>query len=76
MLSGKALQAVAKMAADAGVPVVCIPGQASDDAPVELFANVLPLVAGEVTARHAMAHAQELLAQRAQEAIKGFLSEG
>ncbi len=74
VLAGKALAAVTDLAAQAEVPVVCIPGQLTDDAPVELFAQVLPLVTGDVTARHAMTHTQQLLAQRASEAIKVFLS--
>ncbi len=74
VLAGKALSAIAELAAKAGVPVVCIPGQLAGDAPLELFTQVLPLVMGEVTVRHAMTHTQQLLAQRASEAIKAFLS--
>ncbi len=73
VLAGKALSAVADLAGAAGVPVVCIPGQVTDDAPLKLFAQVLPLVTGEITARHAMTHTQQLLAQRAAEAVKKFL---
>ena len=51
---GKTAVGVAKIASRLGVPVVCIPGQAAADAPRELFAAVLPLVAGEVTVRQAM----------------------
>ena len=71
---GKTAVGVAKIAAELGVPVVCIPGQAADDAPRELFAAVLPLVAGEVTVRQAMRETAELLRLRGAEAVRSLFS--
>jgi glycerate kinase len=69
---GKTAVGVAKIASRLGVPVICIPGQAAPDAPQELFAGVLPLVAGEVTVRQAMREPAGLLKLRAAEAVRTF----
>jgi len=70
---GKAAVAVAKLAAQAGVRTVCLPGQADADAPRDLFAAVRPLVEGTVTPKQAMRQARELLKLRAAEAMQGIL---
>lgn len=70
--AGKAAFGVARLAAEAGVPVVCIPGRATDDAPREAFVAVVPLVAGDITPAAAMAQAQSLLRRRAAEAVAAF----
>ncbi len=67
---GKTAFGVAEMACRAGVPGICIPGQAAADAPGELFRMVRPLVAGEVSVEQAMADPAGLLQRRAAEAIK------
>lgn len=69
---GKTAVGVSKIAAKAGVPVICVPGQATQDAPRELFKIVHPLVAGEVTVQAAMRHTQSLLKTRAAEAVRSF----
>lgn len=69
---GKTAVGVSKIASQAGVKVLCIPGQATADAPRELFAGVHPLVAGEVTVQAAMRHTRELLKIRAAEAMRGL----
>jgi glycerate kinase len=76
-LSGKTAVGVARLAAAAGVPVVCIPGQAAAGVDYGgLFIDVRPLVAGEVTAAEAMARAGELLTQRAARVVADFLGHG
>ncbi|MFB3893537.1 MAG: glycerate kinase [Phycisphaerae bacterium] len=67
---GKTAVGVSRIAAAAGVPVLCVPGQATPDAPAELFAAVHPLVAGEVTVQAAMRRTRELLRLRAAEAVR------
>lgn len=74
--SGKTAFAVAQLAREAGVAVICIPGQAMADAPVETFALVRPLVAGGITPREAMRHARELLRRRAADAVRQFIHRG
>lgn len=69
---GKTAYAVAQLAGELGVPVICIPGQATEDAPTEAFARVCPLVAGDITPREAIRHARPLLRQRAAEVMRGF----
>ncbi len=73
-LSGKTAVGVARVAAAADVPVLCIPGQveAGLDA-AGLFAAVRPLVTGEVAPADALARARELLAARAEEAVRSYL---
>ena len=66
----KAAVGVARMAAERGVPVVCIPGRATADAPHEHFRLVRPLVAGDVTAAQAIARPRPVLQRRAAEAIR------
>ena len=84
-LSGKTAVGVARLAAQAGVPVICIPGQFDRDAAndlfaasatAELFAAVHPLVAGDVTPEQAMREPAKLLRQRAAEAMAAFLERG
>jgi glycerate kinase len=67
---GKTAVGVARLAREAGVPVICIPGQATADAPRELFAHVLPLTGGEITPSLAMRKAEQLLQLRAAEAMR------
>ncbi|HUT62275.1 MAG TPA: glycerate kinase [Phycisphaerae bacterium] len=69
---GKTAVGVAKIASEAGVPVICVPGQADDDAPRGLFAAVHPLTAGDVTVRQAMKQAEALLKMRAAQAVREF----
>ena len=67
---GKTAVGVAGIAQAAGVPVICIPGQAASDAPRELFAHVLPLAGGDITPAHAMRKAEQLIQLRAAEAVR------
>jgi glycerate kinase len=67
--AGKTAVGVARVAAAEGVPVVCIPGQATPDAPHHLFAQVRPLVGAGVTVAQALAQPAQLLARRAAEAM-------
>ncbi len=68
--SGKAAVGVGKIAADAGVSCICIPGQASADAPREMFADVRPLVGEGVSVADAMQRTKALLTERASEVIR------
>lgn len=70
---GKAPLAVAEDARIASVPCVCIPGVLGDNAPSEVFAEVLPLVDGEVTARAAMEQPELFLRRRAGDAVRRML---
>lgn len=73
-LSGKTAVGVARVAREAAVPVLCIPGQAEaglDDG--GLFAGVRPLVAGDVTIADAMRRPKDLLRRRAAEALGELL---
>ena len=72
--SGKTVSAVARYAADADVPVFCIAGQVSDDAPLDMFSDVRSLVDDETTASAAMRNPEPLLKARAGEAIRAFIS--
>lgn len=67
---GKTAVGVARLSALAGVPVVCIPGQVAQDAPVELFTQIRPLVQDEITPALAMRKAEQLLTIRAAEAMR------
>jgi glycerate kinase len=67
---GKTAVGVAKIAREAGVPVVCIPGQIGEGAPREVFWAVLPLAGGAITVRQAMRDTAALLRQRATEAVR------
>lgn len=70
--AGKTTVGVAQIAAAKGVPVICIPGQAAGDAPRNIFADVRPLVADEITRRLAMQQPADLLRRRAKEALQSF----
>ncbi|MDP6045863.1 MAG: glycerate kinase [Phycisphaerae bacterium] len=72
--SGKTVSAVAKYAREAGVAVVCIAGQVSDDAPREMFSDVRSLIDEEITASAAMRNPEPLLKARAGEAMRAFVS--
>ncbi len=72
--SGKTAYTVAQIARQAGVAAICIPGQADDNAGRDMFAIIAPLLAGEVTLADALAHPSELLARRAEEAVKAFIA--
>ncbi len=71
---GKTAFGVAMIAQRLGVPSICIPGQAASDAPREAFAHVLPLMANGVTLAQAMTQTRELLADRAEQAMRKFLN--
>lgn len=70
---GKAAVGIAGLATKAGIPTICIPGQATDDAPRDVFSEVYPLVSGDVTVRQAMHNTPALLQARAAAAMKAFL---
>lgn len=70
---GKTTVGVAKIARKAGVPVICIPGQADPDAPATFFDDIRPLADAEVSVRKAMTDPQPLLRKRAAEAMRRFL---
>ncbi|MDP6636804.1 MAG: glycerate kinase [Phycisphaerae bacterium] len=72
--SGKTVSAVARHARDAGVEVVCIAGEVSDDGPRDMFSDVLSLVNDDVTASAAMRNPEPLLKARAGEAMRAFIS--
>jgi len=75
-LSGKTAVGVARVAAELGVPVICIPGQAEPGLDHGgLFAAVSPLVAGDVTVAEAIQGPRALLAARARAAIQAFLAD-
>ena len=71
--AGKTAAGVAQIARAASVPVICIPGQATGEAPVGLFHRVYPLVADEVTKRLAMQQPHEMLKRRAKQAVRDFI---
>jgi len=70
---GKTAFGVATIARRLGVPAICIPGQAADDAPLAAFAQVLPLMSDGVTLSQAMSRTKELLALRAEQAMRALL---
>jgi glycerate kinase len=70
---GKTAVGVAAMAAELGVPVVCVPGQMADDAPLGPFAIIRPLADEMITVRQAMQRTAELLTIRAAEAVRMFM---
>ncbi len=72
--AGKTAAGVAEIARRKSVPVICIPGQATPDAPTHLFSDVRPLVADEVTKRLAMQQPHEILTRRAKEALRAFIA--
>jgi len=74
--SGKVVWGVARAAEAAGVPVVCIAGQLAQDAPAGLFAAVRSLVDADVSVRHAMSHADELITRRTGEAVRQLMGDG
>jgi len=71
--AGKTVVGVAEVAAAAGVPVVCVPGQASQEAPHRHFAVVAPLVGEGVGVDEALAQPADLLRRRTGEAGRRFL---
>ena len=75
-LAGKTAIGVSRMANAAGVPVICVPGQAAPDAPYRAFAGVRPLVEADVTPQAAMRQTEALLQRRAAEALEGFAPPG
>jgi glycerate 2-kinase len=70
--SGKTAFGVARIAKSCGVPTICIPGDATSDAPREVFSAVHPLVSEGISKRQAMASPGELLKRRAGEAMRRF----
>ena len=71
---GKVAAGVAKYAKAAGVPVVCLPGQIGEDAPLDLFDRVLPLAQRPSEVNEARWNAAALLKARAGKIIKEFLA--
>ncbi|MCE5279527.1 MAG: glycerate kinase [Planctomycetaceae bacterium] len=73
-LEGKATIGVARLAMQADVPAVCIPGQTDPESPArEHFAAVYPLAAEGITPTAAKTNARDLLRQRAAQAVKATL---
>lgn len=72
-MSGKTVVGVADIAADLGVPVVCIPGQADPDVPRDPFEMVRPLANDTVSVEEALENCPALLRQRAAEVLRAFL---
>jgi len=70
---GKTAVGVAELARVAGATVICLPGQATDDAPNDLFDGVYPLTDTQTPPRTAMLRATDLLTQRAAEATRTFV---
>ncbi|MCD4699895.1 MAG: glycerate kinase [Phycisphaerae bacterium] len=68
--AGKTAVGVARVAADAGVPCICIPGQADADAPREMFLAVRPLVGEGAGVADAMRKPAYLLKVRTADAIR------
>ncbi|MCD4824280.1 MAG: glycerate kinase [Phycisphaerae bacterium] len=73
---GKVPVRVASLAGAAGVSTICIPGIATDDAPTELFREVLPLVADGVSPARSMAEPVPILHARAEAAMRTFMAGG
>lgn len=71
---GKVAAGVAKYAKAAGVPVVCLPGQIGEDAPLDLFDRVLPLAQRPSEVNEARWNAAAMLKARAGKLIKEFLA--
>ena len=71
---GKTAVGVSRFASDAGVPVICIPGQAAANAPFDRFAAVYALVGDDVTLQQAMSQPAEILSRRAAEAVRHFIT--
>ncbi len=59
--AGKTAVGVARIARSAGVPCICIPGQADADAPRDMFLAVSPLVGDGVDVAEAMRRTKDLL---------------
>ncbi|MGC9453507.1 MAG: glycerate kinase [Phycisphaerae bacterium] len=71
---GKAAVGAARIAAECGVPVVCIPGQFDGDTRIErLFMSVRPLIRAEAAVEQAMQEAAPLLREAAAEVVRDFL---
>ena len=71
---GKTAAGVARYARQAGVPVVCLPGQIGEDAPLDLFDRVLPLAERPSEVNEARWNAAAMLKVRAGKLIKEFLA--
>ena len=71
--AGKTAVGVAAIARSKEVRVICIPGQVDEGAPHDIFVDVRPLVAEEITKRLAMQQPADLLKRRAKEAMRAFL---
>lgn len=68
--SGKTAAGVARVADEAGVPCICIPGHHAADAPRGVFRMVRPLVADDVTHERALADPAGLLRRRTAEVLR------
>ena len=68
--AGKTAVGVAKTAEAAGVPCICIPGQAEPDAPRDMFLAVSPLVGEGVDVAEAMRRTKDLLKEKATRVIR------
>lgn len=71
---GKTAVGVCELARHAGARVICIPGQAAENAPRDLFNGVYPLVNAQTPPRTAMLRSQELLTERATQAMQDYLA--
>ncbi len=74
--SGKTTVGVAALAAQLGVPTICLCGRADDDAPRQHFAAVWELAGDGVSVRQAIARADELLRLRTAAAVRRFAGAG
>ncbi len=70
---GKVPVRVANIAGLEGVSTICIAGLVADDAPRELFRDILGLVKDDVSPAQAIANPAPLLAARAEAAMRNFL---
>ena len=70
---GKVPVRVAALAGQHGVSTICIAGKATDDAPRELFRDILTLVDEQTTSAQAISDPEPILADRAETAIRNFI---
>lgn len=70
---GKVPVRVAALAAQQKVSTVCIAGDATDDAPRELFRDLVTLVDEQTTSGQAIRDPEPILADRAEQAMRDFL---
>ncbi len=74
---GKATVGAARIAADCGVPAVCVPGTTDGEPGVErLFSSVRPLARTSEAAELAIREPARLIRERTAEAVREFISAG